>query len=322
MGLEVHLSKKRVLYIPIVSMRSYETGEYNLAADGNVNRFLSKFSMANSVDLTITLPINIINFDFITSIFNQFKDFKVNYIYTSCYGKNANETRKNILWINFLNSLDLTKFDTIIFEPNIIGTYNFSKSNKIIYWCPVSNTSEREISFVNEFAKLDKQTANKYMTYVCTKTQQEFLGKNSIIDTKIMIPHLFANLPKRKLFFIPFRQSDKGYYITEIYTILKKLEDEFDFEVIYTAPNGFVNDIKLKNMRQVPSDRDTYYSILARQPCIPFLEDNKNILHMSLFEFDYFKCKVIGFKNDLIKFKYELVDISQLKKYILLYLTE
>jgi hypothetical protein len=325
MKIEEAISNKKVLYIPILSMRDYTTGYYDLMADGNVNRFISKLSKVENADIIITLPIKVKNEHFIHSLLNLPKEKNVNisYWHTDYYLENANSTRKNKQWVDILELYKNLNFDLLIFEPNIIGTFKPEVYFKeVIYWCPVSNTSERTVSFVDEFAELDKQNAAKYTTFVCTNSQKEFLGKNAIVDSNVMDVKLFDKWFNHtsKTFFIPFRQSDAGYKITEIYTILKELEKSYVFDVLYTAPNNFINDIKLKNMTRVSSDRKTYYDILSKNPCIPFLEDTKNILHMSIFEFEYFNCPVIGYPNDIVKFKYEINDISELKNKIIEYL--
>lgn len=324
MKIEEIISNKKVLYIPIVSMRDYTTGYYDLASDGNVNRFISKISKAENLDITIALPINVERLWFIQNI-TDFFNVKVGFIYTDCYLENANATRKNPKWEAFINHLaeDPNKYDLLLFEPNIIGDFNPELLFKeVVYWCPVSNTSERIVSFVAEFGELDKRNAQKYKTFVCTKTQKKYLGKNAIVDNKVMDVKLFTKyqFPESKIFFIPFRQSDIGYRIPELFTILKELEKSYNFQVLYTAPNDVISDIKLKNMERVNKDRKTYYDILSKKPCIPFLEDTKNILHMCIFEFDYFSCPVIGYPNDIVKFKYEINDISELKNKIIEYL--
>ena len=53
MTIEQIINKKRVLLIPIISMRSYETGLYNLMSDGNVSRIISKLACSDFKKATV-----------------------------------------------------------------------------------------------------------------------------------------------------------------------------------------------------------------------------------------------------------------------------
>lgn len=303
----------KILFIPIVSMRNHISGEYDLACDGNINRILSTISLLNeNIQIDITIPKNSINEAFILSNIkpNQMINLiKEDYL----YGINANETRRNKLWFKFINE-NIDKYDKIIFEPNIIGLLN-NPEDKFIYWCPVSNTINSEVSFVKEFADLDKLIAGKYTTYVCTNSQKKYLEGKSIVDISMLsnIGKIHA-LNKTKVIYLPFRLSDKGYKIEYICKILKELESNYSFNIMYSSPNGVELPIKLNNVYKISSDRQFYNFMLSnKNVCIPFLENPDEILHMSLFEMIHNKTFVIGLKNKIFDFDINLNDDQELK---------
>lgn len=310
----------KILFIPIISMRNHFTNKYDLACDGNINRLISTISLLKiNIEISVVLPKNVENIDFVLS---QNLHHKLIFIQSPSekdifFGINANETRKNENWIDFIIK-NLPKYDKIVFEPNIIGKYltnNTTYLNKLIYWCPVSNTEKIKPSFIQEFDELDKHIASLCPTYVFSEEQKEYLKGKSIFDLS-MLKNLgkenldFINLP---IIYLPFRLSDKGYKIEYICKILSKLEEDYDFIVLYSSPNGIELPIQLKNAYKIPSNRSIYTSLLTnKNVCIPFLDNPDEILHMSLFEMINNKTFVIGMKNSIIDFDINLNSIDEL----------
>lgn len=304
-ALSKRLEHKRILYIPIYSMRSYETGLYDVSCDGNVNRFISKFSKINYKSLTITYPEKTENEYFIRCFLRR-----VDLIKCEAYGINALATRKNEEgWFKFLHKLDRSKYDVVLFEPNVIGKYQFEDRIKVMYWMPVSSTINNRVEFLKEFYDLDLINTLKYETFVCSKNQKELyttahidndVFANSIfIDEETIYPYDSSYHYEKNIIFNPFRQSDKGYKIKELYTALEAI-DKSKYIVLYSAPNGFDVQTSIPRMR-VKTDRKIYYNILKSRPIIVYLENPDEILHTSIFEFMYFNCRLIYLKNDLFK---------------------
>ena len=66
MAIRDEITNKSVLFVPIFSARSYETGIYNLALDGNMARIVSMILMGKPDKATVLIPRNISNLDVIS----------------------------------------------------------------------------------------------------------------------------------------------------------------------------------------------------------------------------------------------------------------
>ncbi len=318
-SLQDDLNDKKVLYIPMYSMREYDTGFYNLAADGNVTRFISKLSSCHGVDLTIAMPISVRNFHYFKSLLELLVQAgclcSYELIVTDAYGVNAKETRLNEeKWFNVITDLLREEaYQVILFEPNNIGKFLNGKDN-VIYWCPVSSVKGKSIPFIDEFFQQDLENSKNFKMYVCSKKQLE-LFPNAFLDNDMFNPELFINeneLDRIKLnrwfVFHPFRQSDPGYQTQMIFDLLHK---EFFNEalVLYTAPNNFEIQSKVNKIR-VSSDRKTYYSILKTKPIVIYLENPDEIMHVGLLEFLHFGCHLIYPKNETFIQEFKLGELS------------
>ena len=162
MKLEKILKNKKVLFIPIISMRSYKNNKYNLFSDGNINRVLYKIKKSNC-DATLTIPKNYDEKSYI-ELLNFIKRLKLNVkiIISDFYGKNALETRlKREQNLN----IDFNNFDYVVIEPNYL-CYDLINNNKIdlkkiIFWNVVSNTNNRVIDFVKDFDIINHKISKK-----------------------------------------------------------------------------------------------------------------------------------------------------------------
>lgn len=303
-SINTYIKGKRCLFIPVYSMRDYKTGKYKMMNDGNMARILSKvFSVANdSVDVMIPSIEDIADFEELSNFVAK-SGIKVRFIQTGCYGKNANETRKSFKFVTDpkLKLLELCdEYDIIICEPNYLTMYLIERGfeDKLIYWCVASKTSQMCPWFVEEFSDLDKMIAQKVKTAVLTKTQVEYLGGMSFVDSEFYRPELFDY----KTIFFPFRLSDQSYHAEFVRDAINELKDEGynNFKILYTDPNAsdvFIDD---GTFVKIPSSKDVYLSVLKSKPIIPYLEDSNNVLHISIFEFMYYGCKLIMFENDNI----------------------
>lgn len=297
------LKNKKVLFIPVYSMRNYETGKYNLAADGNMARIVSKLLEVDFDSATILYPSDSINFEEATKATSIFENI-IKWIPCDAYGKNAKETRDDPTpIIKFLNQNDIIKdIDYIVCEPNKLTEYFVAStySDKLIYWCVASITSEMCPWFVKDYAILDKIISKMVPTAVCTQTQVEALGSNAFIEP-IYNPEYFDY----DIIFFPFRLSDQSYKFEEFKNMIELLYEEMtlhygkEFKVLYTDPNeSFKENLNKDIFVKVPSDKPIYLSILKSRPIIPYFEDSRNMEHISINEFLYYKCRIIAFKNE------------------------
>ena len=316
------IKNKRVLHIPIVSMRSHIDNVYDLGCDGNVNRFLSKFHNIDIESLTITLPTLCKNKELITKILPN-----ATLIECPCYGSNANFTRKNLKWFEWLEThLKTNEYDVVLFEPNIIVDFDFPKNIHPIYWLPVSQTRKVEPKFIKEFQIIDLDGVEHFTTIVSSQGQKDFFNHHNVmLDNNVIDVELFESLEnKTKIIFHPFRQSDDGYKTKEIYQVLEELHNEgVKFKLFYTAPNEVVVPTKFPAYK-VATDRWLYYTILKQKPIIVYLEDPTEILHTSIFEFIHYDSKLIYYANGMFRHKDgvgEITSFDQLKSKLLVFLT-
>lgn len=308
--LKEKLKNKNVLFIPIYSMRDYQTGKYNLSSDGNMARIVSKVNELECNKITILYPSNSINLDLATKPLSN----KRNINWESCiaYGKNAKQTRDDYeSFIDWLKNIE--DFDYIVCEPNYL-TFELCKKykEKIIYWCVASITSEMCPWFVEDYIEVDKKIAQLIPTAVCTKTQVEALKGLSFIES-----FYDASAFDYKTIFFPFRISDKSYMFDEFRMIIDNIYKSglTNFKVLYTDPNESLKEnLNDEVFVKVPSDKHVYLSILKSKPIIPYFEDSNNILHISIFEFMYYNCNVIMFKNDNIHHK-SFIEINSFENF-------
>lgn len=325
MSIEELIAGSKILLIPVVSMRSYDSGRYNLMADGNISRIVSKLAISDFDEATILIPKKVDGIKELNNLLMKVTNGKkINFLFCSGYGKNAGETRESIL--NFCEyfeteNIKFESYDRILIEPNnltlyLINEYKYDKNilDKMIYWCPVSTTVGFTPNFIKKFALIDKEIASYIKVAAATKSQVEYLGGLSFVDKSFYEPKVFDY----KTIFFPFRLSDPCYHSEEFKMIVDSLKDKYNFKVLYTDPNdsGLFddNDIFVK----VPSQKEVYIQILKSKPIIPYFENSNDVLHISIHEFAYYGCDVIMFKNDSIHFDtgHEVNNIQEAAKEI------
>jgi len=333
--LEDLIKDKKILYIPIYSCFDYKTGELNFKADGNINRFLTTFFFCQSYkSLTILYPPtgNNINW-FETTCKNILHD--VNLEPCSFIVKSAKIERSLDFANNVFNSLKcLYEYDFIIVESQhlFLKFYNNGYKN-LIYWCPVCATNEKTRDFLEPFKELDRYIFSiaehtivasddqvKYYKTICKDKEPIQIKKliNRILPcfnyTKQKdVIELFNKFNNYHKIFLPFRLTDRGYQMQEIFDYLyNEYRGTKSFKVFYTNPNNcdiyqFAKNDSYKklfidnNFIQVSKDRDTYYTIIDDcNVIIPYFEDIEFICHAAVDEFKFGHCTVC---NNLDEFK-------------------
>ena len=259
-GLEERLSGKRVYMVPMYSMRDYETGQYNLMCDGNVNRVLSKLSQCKDVTLEILVPENVVGHTrnwFERELMRLKREGCLTefYLINCDYGENANATRKDPKWFNVVDSVVKQRdIDIFIFEPNIVGSYlqlfEGAYDFDAIYWCPVSAYDDRNASpsmgdrvanpsFISEFKNIDVSLARSFEIWVASQSQWEYFTDivgvmnvkldNNLFDVEQFLP-TFSDVASdaidypefKNTVFFPFRLTDDGYEFKKIVYVLNE----------------------------------------------------------------------------------------------------
>ena len=336
------IENKKILYIPIYSCFDYQTNKLNFKADGNINRFLTTFYYCNKYkSLDIFCPTTGKDFDWFVKSCETLKN--INLIYLDLIAKSAKIERS----LDFANNIfkifnDWDKYDYIIVESqHLFLKLYINGYKKMIYWCPVCATNEKTRDFLEPFRELDKHifsiseytivASNDQVKYYKSITNKNPIQINTFInrnlpffkytsqDNIIELLNKFSNYYK---IFLPFRLTDKGYQMQEIFDFLyNEFKNTKSFKVFYSNPNNCdiyqfaKNDAYKKlfideNFIQVSKDRDTYYTIIDfGKVIIPYFEDTDFIWHAAINEFSSKKSSCIIHKN-LKEFKSILKQID------------
>ena len=292
-----------VLFVPVLSMRSYENGLYKLNCDGNMARVLSLIYKSGIKKADIMIPDidRLLMSDFYElndRLVQKGLDTKISFIHNKCYGNNAYETRKALELL--IPDVNYNSYDYIITEPQeatIQLILNEDIDNdKLIYWCVASETVNYSPWFTKEFKDSDKWIANNITTICATQSQVDFLKGKSVKDT-----FYDAKFSDMKIIFFPFRLSDPSYQWGKFRNMIKRLRKENvkNFEIIVTDPNNSLDeDIKRQEgYVHVDSCFPVYISILKGKPIIPYFENADEIKHISIEEMIMYKCNIICYNN-------------------------
>lgn len=315
-----------VLWIPIFSMRSYDTSEYAICKDGNFQLTLSRIMASDFKHITLVLPTNLSDLEeFKNTYCDLFSRVSLKFLK---YGINAVDTRNNFWKLNkvFFDSSLMNRIDLIITDiTGYAGT--MKKDLPFINNFNVTKLPGLQRPYIDEFFESDLKNIEKALfTTVINPCQQEHivetsknLGDKVLSYTKIahtrMLPIIpiipidsisekarLAN-PSRTIFW-PFRISDKAYQFEKFYELFnsKNLGDLYtlmitdpndSFEKVVTPSNKY-EIIKLK-----PSKYE-YYELLSQKPIVIMLDDIDTVLHPGTIEIIHHGCKLITFKNKLI----------------------
>ena len=331
-GIRERISNKNVLFIPVVSMRSYETKKYKLNCDGNMARLLSIIYQSSIKKATIVVPdksnIDLLDFrELSKKIYDKGLSEIVEFAFNEGYGDNAKETRESErIFLNLEKGVgDI--YDLIITEPQICTKQLIDdesiENQKLIYWCVASETINYSPWFTREFKEYDKYISSRISTACATQSQVEYLKGLSYKDE-----FYNANFSDVNIVFFPFRLSDPSYKAELFIDMIKRLNDDGvkNFKVIITDPN--TSDIsddftKLENVIKVQADFSVYLSILKGKPIIPYFENADEVKHISIEEMVKYGCEIICYENkelpdtsNIIKVKSDETFYTALKKTI------
>jgi len=321
---------KKILYIPIYSCFNYDTGKLNFKADGNINRFLSTFSHCNNFKyLNILYPPEGNNINWFEESCKMISN-KINLLPCEHIVKSAKVERSLEFADKVYNELKcLYEYDYIIVESQhlFLKFYNHGHKN-LIYWCPVCATNDKTRDFLEPFKELDRYifsiaeniivASNDQIEYVKSIPEERGIHRtliqiDQLIDRTLpcfkytkqtSIKELLNKYDNQYKIFLPFRLTDRGYKMQEIFDYLYEYKDHL-FTVFYTNPNNcdiyqfakgdsyfkklFIDEHFIK----VDKDRDTYYTIIDDcKVIIPYFEDTEFICHAAVDEFKFGNCVI------------------------------
>lgn len=315
MQIEEMMENKNVLMIPVYSSRSYEDGMYDLMSDGNASKYLMKIIKSNAKSIDIFYPKNSTNVLEIISISNKYSKCRVLWIPVK-YGENAKETRNMgqtfLSYINNKYDLVITEINTLAFNVYLTGGNEYCNKDNLLYWVGTHNAdgSRWDSDGVGQ-GNINKMIASEIQTACLMPAQHEYLQGKSFNDKYTYYPEYFD----KKDIFLPFRISDKAYQMRKIKEIIYNLLDDNinNFVVLYTDPNDshlFDNedeDIFIK----VSKNKYVYQAILKGKPIIIYLDDLVHNSHSNIFEFIYYGCKIIMYKNVEICYNENIIFIEK-----------
>lgn len=305
-----------VLWIPIFSMRSYETGKYSILKDGNFQLTMARALASDFDHITMVLPDDASDYQtFLYQIRNltkgRFTALKLK------YGANAVETREQF-WD--LNRKELTsridkhqQFDLIISD---ITGYNIEPFHPvpIIYNFNITKLPELNRPYIDKFFEADlKSIEQSLFTTVINPRQRDYivevrpdLADKVIAHTKVAHRDLLPEVPRERRFdfnentiFWPFRISDKAYLFNEFITAFEQYGLDSHYNIIVTDPNDSLKDEKPYITKIKPS-KEAYYEMLAGRPIVVMLDDIDTVLHPGTIEIFHYGCPMITFTSKLI----------------------
>lgn len=300
MQLEDFLENKKVLMIPVYSSRSYDTGKYDLATDGNVSKYATKIINANVKLVDIAYPFNSVNSNYISEITRKYMKGKNVFWIPLDYGANAHETRNmGEYFLEFIKLLGGTdKYDVIITEVDTLAylvatnDYEFCNKDKFIYWAGTHN-ADGTPWYEDGHQKLNQTIAENITTACLFEGQVNFYGGKTFYDEYTYNSKLYD----KQIIFFPFRLTDKSYKLDLFKEAIKKLlEIGIDnFVVLYTDPNEshLLDDVNPDIYIKTSSNKFAYQAILKGKPIIPYFDDLSKNSHTNIFEFKYYGCDII-----------------------------
>lgn len=286
----------KVFRIPIFSMRSYQTGLYDVSKDGNFQLHVSRSKRGDS----IAIPYDCIGLE-------SYLDLGLNFI-PMVYGKNAYDTRKHFWDIDKGNVQIVKVFDGIVISDitDYPGGWNFMHYNFNITSHPLI-----EKPYIDEFLAADVRSINSSIqTTVLNKWQKDWLIDNGALSSKIVVDQRVVNFERIKEFtnqiqakdvykwveyfkdkiFFPFRISDPCYKFDKVVDFAERMGRV----VVVTDPNESLQpETHYRFIKYVPTKME-YYTMLMARPKIIYFEDPEFCFHPGLGELIYFGCEIIS----------------------------
>lgn len=307
-----------VLFIPIFSMRSYETGKYAILKDGNFQLTMARVLASDFDRIFVAVPDDASDYE---DLLTRFKDFQKVYFWKMKYGKNAVETREQFWKLNaaFLKVFP-EEYDVQLVISDITG---YPGNMPVIYNFNITKLPELDRPYIDRFFEQDlKSIEQSLFTTVINPRQREYilevrpdLMNKVVVNYKVaherMLPKGMAGGNDQKMIFWPFRISDKAYEWEKFLAAFEEQALNSEYIIVATDPNDTLHTDASFVMKVKPT-KEMYYQILATRPIIVMLDDIDTVLHPGTIEFLYYKCPIITYKSKLIHNPNAIDDLEQL----------
>lgn len=338
----------KVLWIPIFSMRSYETGKYAITKDGNFQLTLARVMASNFSDITICIPEEVSDqkafmkmfVDGYTYSHHLTKKTKIKFQPLK-YGVNAVETRQQFWKMNqeFFYSESILDYDLVITD---ITGYSGAMSYDLpfINNFNITKLPELDRPYIDQFFDLDLESIEKSLfTTVINPRQKEYIvevaphlaDKVKVLTkvvSRVMTPRqvkmsrsTYPGIDTNTVFW-PFRISDKSYRFEEFLEHFAPLalSHSANIRLVVTDPNDTLKQETLDKypfiVKMKPSKED-YYKILEVNPIVVMLDDIDTVLHPGTIEFFEYGCPVITLASKLLPTSHEVASISEISTVII-----
>lgn len=310
-----------VLWVPIVSMRSYETGKYSILKDGNFQLTMARVLASDFTRLYIAIPTDSADFK---ELQEKFKDQENVYFVEMKYGANAVATR-DMFWVanaEFLKDLE-TNVDLVI--SDITG---YPGKLPVVYNFNITKLPELDRPYIDKFFEQDlKSIEQSLFTTVLNPRQREYILEvrpdlldkvivNSKCAHESLLPKFDKTNKAEKLVFWPFRISDKAYQWEQFLEAFEEqgLHDE-GYLIFCTDPNDTLECDKSFVMSRKLS-KSEYYQMLTARPIVVMLDDMDTVLHPGTIEFFHYRCPVITYTSKIYDNENTISDLRWLRKAI------
>jgi len=311
----------RVLWIPIFSMRSYDTGKYSILKDGNFQLAMARVLASDFDQISIAVPRDSSDLDELKLKFEgrshiQFKEMD--------YGLNAVQTREQF-WSKNSTEMDFAEswFDIVI--SDVTG---YTGQLPVVYNFNITKLPELDRPYIDKFFEQDlKSIEQSLFTTVLNPRQREYILEvrpdlldkvivNSKCAHESLLPKFDKTNKAEKLVFWPFRISDKAYQWEQFLEAFEAqgLHDE-GYLIFCTDPNDTLECDKSFVMSKKLS-KSEYYQMLAARPLIVMLDDMDTVLHPGTIEFFHYRCPVITYTSKIYDNENTIPDLRWLRKAI------
>jgi hypothetical protein len=238
----------KILWIPIFSMRSYETSQYSICKDGNFQLTFARIIASDFDSIVVTVPYQESDLqEFKEQNKELLKDRDITFQYMF-YGTNAVDTRKTF-WTQNAKSIYFGLFED--FDLVITDITGYPGKTHYINNFNVTKLPELDRPYIDEFFQQDlKAMDGALFTTVINPRQREYilekvphLKDKVFAYTKVAHSQMMPSDHQTRIFtplreiFWPFRISDKAYKFNEFVEMFVEQKLDRKYKIVITDPN-------------------------------------------------------------------------------------
>jgi hypothetical protein len=299
----------QALFIPMVSMRSYDTGKYSLLKDGNLQLMMARITHSTIANGSyLALPDHAEDLNEFCERFHlgalgiQVLQLK--------YGANAAETRE---WFWELNAVTIQLMDALVDVVIVDQIHSYPGRRPVIYNFNITKLPELDRPYVDKFFEQELQSMQKSVfSTVLNPAQRSYilaqrpeLVNNVFTYTKcasaLLLPRVERVIPlEENYIFWPFRLSDSAYKFNEVLAMFDAdAELQAKYKIVVTDPNESLT-VERPYLVKIKLSKEEYYALLSTKPTVIMLDDIDLVLHPGTIEFFHYGCPVITLASQLI----------------------